>query len=112
MEDFIFKNLYSVETDRNGIVIQELKDGRKRIINVFNYSVKIEDKNGSLLYSNTLEHSHPLIENAYYYYYWKVLKKVSKKPSFNDRVLFKLKRQKIQEKKKSCEEYYKIGFDS
>ena len=64
MEDFIPKNIYIRGLKRNGIVEQTLRDGRKRTIDTLNYSVKIEDKNDTIIYSEKLEKTHPLIENA------------------------------------------------
>ncbi len=109
MKDFIPQKISILGQDIEGIVEQTLKDGRKRIINVINNKVEIKDKNGNTFYSQTLERSHPLIENAYNYYYWNVLRKFSKKPTFTDIKLTQYIRQKASENKNPCEAYYKIA---
>ena len=109
MEDFIPKNICILGLKNDGIVEQTLKDGRKRIINVFNHKVEIKDKNGHVSYSKTLEKSHPLIENSYNYYYWNVIRRYSKKPTIMDIKITEYIRKKANEEKKPCEEYYKIA---
>ena len=108
MEDFIPKNIYIRGLKRNGIVEQTLRDGRKRTIDTLNYSVKIEDKNGTIIYSEKLEKTHPLIENAYSYYYWNAGRRFSIKPTFTDIKLTQYMKSTMSESRKPYEEYYKI----
>ena len=110
MEDFIPKNIYIRGLKGKGLVEQTLRDGRKRTIDTLNYSVKIEDKTGTILYSEKLEKSHPLIENAYNYYYWNAIRKFSKKPTFTDIKLNQYMKSTMSESRKPCEEYYKIIY--
>ena len=107
MEDFIPKNIYIRGLRKNGIVEQTLRDGRKRTIDTLNHSVKIEDKNGTIIYSEKLEKTHPLIENAYSYYYWNAVRRFTT-PSYTHIKLTQYMKSKMSENRKPCEEYYKI----
>ncbi len=108
MKDFIPKNIFIRGLKRNGIVEQTLRDGRKRTIDTLNHFVKVEDKIGTILYSEYLQPSHPLIENAYNYYYWNVVRRFSKKPTFTDIKINQYMKSTMSESRKECEEYYKI----
>ena len=61
MKEFTKDNIIFYSILENGEITQEIKNGKKRIVNALSNKVEVLDKNGNILYSKILDETHPLI---------------------------------------------------